>query len=65
MDNNFSKDVILFLLDDIGLKPSSLELGLKLSERTNTPFPILMWSYGILTLEELDKLYSFLYQNPL
>ncbi len=65
MNNNFSKDVILFLLDDIGLKPSSLELGLKLSERTNTPFPILMWSYGILTLEELDKLYSFLYQNPL
>ena len=65
MNNNFSKDVILFLLDDIGLKPSSLELGLKLSERTNTPFPILMWSYGILTLDELDKLYSFLYQNPL
>ena len=65
MNNNFSKDVILFLLDDIGLQSSSLELGLKLSERTNAPFPILMWSYGILTLEELDKLYSFLYQNPL
>ena len=65
MNNNFSKEVILFLLDDIGLKSSSLELGLKLSERTNTPFPILMWSYGILTLDELDKLYSFLYQSPL
>ena len=59
----FSKKMIFFLLDEIGLDHSSIELGLKLSKRNNTPLPILLWSYGILTMDELDKLYSFLFQN--
>ncbi len=59
----FSKKMIFFLLDEIGLDPSSIELGLKLSLRNNTPLPILLWSYGMLTIDELDKLYSFLFQN--
>ena len=59
----FSKKMIFFLLDEIGLDHSSIELGLKLSKRNNTPLPILLWSYGILTIDELDKLYSFLFQN--
>ena len=59
----FSKKVIFFLLDEIGLSHSSIELGLKLSLRNNTPLPILLWSYGMLTIDELDKLYSFLFQN--
>jgi len=59
----FSKKMIFFLLDEIGLEHSTIELGLKLSKRKNTPLPILLWSYGMLTIEELDKLYSFLFQN--
>ncbi len=62
-NNNLSKKMILFLLDEIGLDHSSIELGLKLSLRNNTPLPILLWSYGMLTIDELDKLYSFLFQN--
>ena len=59
----FSKKMIFFLLDEIGLDHSSIELGLKLSLRNNTPLPVLLWSYGMLTIDELDKLYSFLFQN--
>ena len=59
----FSKKMIFFLLDEIGLDHSSIELGLKLSKRKNTPLPILLWSYGMLTIDELDKLYSFLFKN--
>ncbi len=62
-NNNLSKKMLIFLLDEIGLDHSSIELGLKLSNRKNTPLPILLWSYGMLTIEELDKLYSFLFQN--
>ena len=63
MKNNLSKNVIIFLIDEIGLDESSIELGLKLSIRNNTPLPIILWSYGMLTLEELDKLYSYLFQK--
>ena len=62
-NSNLSKKMIFFLLDEIGLDPSSIELGLKLSIRNNTPLPVLLWSYGMLTIDELDKLYSFLFQN--
>ena len=63
MNNNLSKNIIIYLIDEIGLDESSIVLGLKLSIRNNTPLPILLWSYGILTIEELDKLYSFLFQK--
>ena len=64
MINNYvSKEMIVYLFNEIGLDESSIELGLKLSIRNNTPLPILLWSYGMLTIEELDKLYSFLFQK--
>jgi len=64
MINNYvSKEIIIYLKNEIGLNESSIELGLKLSIRNNIPLPILLWSYGILTIEELDKLYSFLFQK--
>ena len=63
MNKNLSKKMIIYLLNEIGLDESSIELGLKLSIRNNTPLPILLWSYGMLTIEELDKLYSFLLQK--
>ena len=63
MDNYLFKDMIIYLLNEIGLDETSIELGIKLSIRNNTPLPILLWSYGMLTIEELDKLYSFLFQK--
>ena len=63
MNNCVSKDMIIFLFNEIGLDESSIELGLKLSKKNNTPLPILLWSYGMLTIDELDKLYSFLFQK--
>ena len=55
--------MIIYLLNEIGLEESSIELGIKLSMRNNTSLPVLLWSYGMLTIEELDKLYSFLFQK--
>ena len=63
MDNNSNRKIILFLMDEIGLNESSIELGLKLAIKNNTPLPILLWNYGILTIEELDKFYTFLFQS--
>ena len=64
MNNNLYKEMIIYLICEVGLDKSSIELGLKLSIKNNTPLPILLWSYGMLTIDELDKLYSFLFKNP-
>ena len=63
MNNNLSREIIIYLFNVVGLDESSIELGIKLSIKNNTPLPILLWSYGMLTSEELDKLYSFLFQK--
>ena len=63
MNNYISREMIIYLFNVVGLDESSIELGIKLSKKNNTPLPILLWSYGMLTIEELDKLYSFLFQN--
>ena len=63
MNKYLYKEMIIYLMYELGLEESSIELGLKLSIKNKTPLPILLWSYGMLTIEELDKLYSFLFQK--
>jgi len=63
MNNYLSREMIIYLFNVLDLDESTIELGIKLSIRNNTPLPILLWSYGMLTIEELDKLYSFLFQK--
>ena len=63
MNSTISRNILFFLFDDIGLSKSSIELGIRLSIKSNTPLPIVLWSHGMLSIEELDKLYSFLFQN--
>ena len=63
MNNFVSREMIFYLFNVLGLDESTIELGIKLSIKNNTPLPILLWSYGMLTIEELDKLYSFLFQK--
>ena len=63
MNNYLPKEMIFYLFNEVGLEESSIELGIKLSIKNKTPLPILLWSYGMLTIEELDKLYSFLFEK--
>ena len=63
MNYYVSREMIIYLFNVLGLDESTIELGMKLSVKNNTPLPILLWSYGMLTIEELDKLYSFLFQK--
>ena len=63
MNNYLTENMIIYLLNEIGLEESSIELAIKLSIRNKISLPILLWSYGMLTVEELDKLYSFLFKK--
>ena len=63
MNNYVSREMIIYLFNVLGLDESTIKLAIKLSVKNNTPLPILLWSYGMLTIEELDKLYSFLFQK--
>ena len=63
MNNYLSREMIIYLFNVLGLDESTIELGIKLSIKNNTPLPILLWSYGMLTIEELDKYILFYFKK--
>ena len=43
-----------FIVDKLGISQSALELGEKRSSLENSPLPIVMWSYGLITISQLQ-----------
>ena len=60
--NTFYKQ-IKFLLKEIGLSKSAINLGIRLSKKNNASLPIILWSYGLISLDELDRFYDYLWKN--
>ena len=61
MYSNISKEELVYLNKKLGLSYSSIHLGTKLSMRNNTSLPLTLWSYSLITTDELDKFYDFLW----
>ena len=61
MNSKISNKLTIYLNKEIGLSYSTINLGIKLSTRNNTPLPLALWSYSLITTDELDKLYDFLW----
>ena len=61
MNLKISNKIIIFLNKKIGLSYSTIHMGIKLSKRNNTPLPLALWSYSLITTDELDKIYDFLW----
>ena len=61
MNSKISNKVIIYLNKKIGLNYSAIHLGIKLSKRNNTSLPLTLWSYSLITTDELDKIYNFLW----
>jgi len=54
-----SDELCDFLISKFGISESALELGIKRSILENTPLPIVMWSYGLLTISQLKIILSW------
>ena len=54
-----SEELCNFIIDKIGISQSALELGLKRSCLENTPLPIVLWSYGLITLSQLKVILTW------
>ena len=60
--NSFCRS-INFLIHNIGLSESAINLGIKLSKKNNSSLPMTLWSYGLINNDELDKIYNYLWKN--
>ena len=58
-----SEELCNFVIDKLGISHGALELGIKRSCLENSPLPIVMWSYGFITLCQLNIILSWLKEN--
>ncbi len=63
MKSSKSNSTLNFLIGEIGLDKETIDLGMKLSIRNKATLPISLWSYGLITTEELDKLYVHIFSS--
>ena len=61
MSAKISRKELIYLHKKLGLSYSSIHLGIKLSKRNNTSLALSLWSYSLITTDELDKFYNFLW----
>ena len=52
-----------FIVNKLGISQGALDLGIKRSSLENSPLPIVMWSYGLLTLTQLKIIISWQKDN--
>ena len=58
-----STELCNFIIDKLGISQGALELGIKRSCLENSPLPIVMWSYGLITLSQLNIIILWLKNN--
>ena len=52
-----------FIIDKLGISQNALELGVKRSSLENSPLPIVMWSYGLITISQLQIIFLWVKDN--
>jgi hypothetical protein len=56
---NYSK-LVQFLQEDLAISSSSMAIALKYVEQDPGPLPMILWRYGLVTLEQLDRIYDWM-----
>tara|TARA_B100000965_G_C19211864_1_gene591960 strand:+ start:59 stop:268 length:210 start_codon:yes stop_codon:yes gene_type:complete len=52
-----------FIIDKLGISKNALELGIKRSYLENSPLPIVMWSYGLINISQLQIILLWIKEN--
>ena len=51
---------IHFLQEDLSISAASIAMAIRQREQDPGPLPMILWQYGLITLEQLDKIYDWL-----
>ena len=54
---------IKFLKEELALSTDSIATVQRTVEQNPAPIPMILWQYGLVTLEELDRIYDWLHSK--
>jgi hypothetical protein len=52
--------LIRFLQEELAVSNASISIALRHVEQDPGPLPMILWQYGLVTLEQLDRIYDWL-----
>ncbi|MBF2008580.1 MAG: DUF2949 domain-containing protein [Chlorogloeopsis fritschii C42_A2020_084] len=59
LPSNYSQ-LIRFLQEDLAISAASIDVALRHSQQDPGPLPMILWQYGLITLEQLEQIYDWL-----
>jgi hypothetical protein len=60
---NSNIELLDFLHNELELSNADISVALKHCEWDNAPLPMLLWQYGLVDLEQLEKIFDWLYEQ--
>jgi hypothetical protein len=54
-----SAELLAFLRHQLGLSEGALDLGLRQATLEQAPFPTVLWRYGLINLEQLERVLTW------
>ncbi|MBR8837454.1 MAG: DUF2949 domain-containing protein [Stigonema ocellatum SAG 48.90 = DSM 106950] len=62
------REFIIFLQNELALSIGDIAVALRRYELENGPLPMLLWQYGLVSIEQLEQIFDWLenqeYSNP-
>jgi hypothetical protein len=52
--------LIEFLQNDLAVSQASIKMALRHCEQDPGPLPMVLWQYGLITLDQLEKIYDWM-----
>lgn len=61
---NSDNKLVQFLHHELELSKADIAVALRQRELDKGPIPMLLWQYGLIDLEQLDKIFDWLAEHP-
>jgi Protein of unknown function (DUF2949) len=56
----YPSKLIDFLQEDIAISAASMAIAFKQIKHNPGPLPMILWQYGLVTLDQLDRIYDWM-----
>ena len=50
-----SRALLRYLRQELGVTDNALQLGLKQADQEQAPLPVVLWRFGLISLDQLDQ----------
>ncbi len=58
-----SKNLLIFVKEEFSLNDQAISLAIKHSNLESAPFPIVLWNFGLITIEQYQVLLDWIIDN--